>query len=74
MIPAILRSIAILFLSKFVILEVIDIIFGEHVELGGLVEVIILVIALIAAQKLAVLVWRRLGDPASEADRAMLEE
>ena len=30
---------AILFLSKFVILEVIDIVFGDRVTLGGFIEV-----------------------------------
>ena len=31
---------AILFLSKFLILEVVDIVFGDHVDLGHLIEVI----------------------------------
>lgn len=65
---------AILFSSKFVILEVIDIIFGEHVELGGFVEIIVIVIALIAAQKAGVLVWRRLGDTATGDSAQIISE
>ena len=42
----------ILFLSKFVILEVVDIVFGDHVELGHLLEVILLVLAMLVAQRL----------------------
>jgi len=57
-----IATVAILFLSKFVILEVIDIVFGEHVELGGFLEVIVIVIALIVSQKAMVAVWVGLGD------------
>jgi hypothetical protein len=41
---------AILFLSKFVILEAVDLVFGDHVDLGHLLDVILLVIALMAAR------------------------
>ena len=41
-----------LFGSKFVILEVVDIVFGDHVELGGLLPFIALVIAMLAAEAL----------------------
>ena len=45
----------VLFLSKFVILEVIDIIFGEHVELGGLIPFIAL--AMLLSMLPIYLVW-----------------
>ena len=38
---------SILFLSKFVVLEVIDIIFGDRASLGGFIEVVALVLSLI---------------------------
>jgi hypothetical protein len=41
---------SILFLSKFLILEVIDIVFGDHVELGGFLQVLTLVITMMIAQ------------------------
>lgn len=57
---------AILFLSKFLLLEIVDIVFGDHVELGGLVEVILLVLALMAARELFAEIYRRLGDRVPE--------
>ena len=50
-------TLLILFLSKFVILEVVDIIFGEHVELGSFVDVLLLVLLLIVAQRAIVSDW-----------------
>jgi hypothetical protein len=67
-------TVVILFLSKFVILEVIDIVFGEHVELGGFVEVIFIVIALIVSQKVSVAVWVRLGEGPSGAAEGTLHD
>jgi len=67
-------TLLILFLSKFVILEVVDIIFGEHVDLGHFVDVLILVLLLIVAQKLMVWVWDALGDKGSEADQEILSD
>ena len=61
-------TLVILFLSKFVILEVVDIVFGEHVELGGLLDVIVLTLGLILAQKAMVFAWRALGPRDSAAD------
>ena len=57
----------ILFLSKFLILEVIDLIFGEHVELGKFLDVIILVISLMVAREIFDRIYRALGErePAS---------
>lgn len=51
----------VLFLSKFVILEVIDIIFGDHVELGKLLDVIVLVLALMISRALVVKIYDALG-------------
>ena len=51
----------VLFLSKFVILEVIDIIFGEHVELGGFLNVVVLIISLMVARELTVRAYLALG-------------
>ena len=58
----------ILFLSKFLILEVIDLIFGEHVELGKFLDVIVLVISLMVARELFNRIYISLGErePASE--------
>jgi len=49
-IVGLLATFSILFLSKFVILEAVDLVFGDHVDLGHLLEVILLVIALMAAR------------------------
>jgi hypothetical protein len=51
----------ILFASKFVILEVIDIIFGDHVELGGFVEIVIIAVTLILAESAFRAIFNRLG-------------
>ena len=67
-------TLLILFLSKFVILEVIDFIFGEHVELGHFVDVLILVLLLIVAQRLMVFIWDAIGDAGGAANEGMLRE
>jgi hypothetical protein len=41
---------AVLFGSKIVILEAVDLIFGDHVDLGGLIPFIVLVVAILAAE------------------------
>lgn len=41
---------ALLLGSKFVILDVVDIVFGEHVDLGGILPFIVLAVSLIAAE------------------------
>jgi len=69
-----LSTLLILFLSKFVILEVVDIIFGEHVELGSFVDVLVLVLLLIVAQKAMVFIWDAIGDRGSAANEGMLSE
>lgn len=52
---------SILFLSKFLILEAVDIVFGEHVELGHFIEVVALIISMLLARALAVWIYKRLG-------------
>jgi hypothetical protein len=54
---------AILFLSKFVILEVEDFIFGDRVELGGFVVVMVLSAALMAAREAIERTYLLLGRP-----------
>lgn len=56
----------VLFLSKFLILEVIDVIFGEHVELGHFVDVVFLILAMMVTRELATRIYVRLGHDASE--------
>lgn len=66
--------VSILFVSKLIILEVVDFIFGEHVELGHFVEVLVLVLLLILAQKALVFVWKALGEAGSASNEEVLEE
>ena len=51
----------ILFLSKFLILEVVDFVFGDHVELGKFVQVLSLVIALMVAREVFQRIYMALG-------------
>jgi hypothetical protein len=57
----------ILFSSKFVILEIIDIIFGEHVELGGFLSVLALVATMMIARAVFQRIYQSLGDTPAEA-------
>ena len=54
----------ILFTSKLIILEVVDIVFGEHVELGHFIDVLLLIIAMMAAKAIMVKIYQRLGESA----------
>ena len=58
----------ILFGSKFLILEIVDWVFGDHVELGKLVEVILLVVAMLVANGVMQSIFRRLGPVQPEAE------
>jgi hypothetical protein len=60
----------VLFLSKFVILEVIDIIFGDHVELGKFLDVVVLVLALMISRALVVKAYDALGVPEVDDEAA----
>jgi hypothetical protein len=51
----------ILFLSKFLILEAVDLVFGDHVELGKFVHVLSLVIALMVAREVVHRIYIVLG-------------
>ena len=51
----------VLFGSKFVILEAVDIVFGEHVELGKLIEVILIVVVMVVSKALVAGVFDWLG-------------
>ena len=58
----------ILFGSKFVILEVVDFVFGDHVELGKLIEIILLVVAMLVDNAVMQSIFRRLGPARLEAE------
>jgi FlaA1/EpsC-like NDP-sugar epimerase len=51
----------ILFGSKFLILEVVDLVFGSHVELGKFLDVILLVITLMLAREIFQRIYVSLG-------------
>jgi hypothetical protein len=51
----------ILFISKFVILEVVDLVFGEHVELGGFITVVLLVLTMMIAREIVQRIYVSLG-------------
>ena len=67
-----LSLIAVLFVGKLVILEVVNIVFGDHVELGHFIEVVALVLALMITRRLFGLLFERLGGP--ESDEATIDE
>lgn len=69
---SVLAAWGILFLSKFVILEVVDLVFGDHVELGKLLDVIVLVIALMVARELLARAYAALAPTEGELDSAGL--
>ena len=54
----------ILFLGKLFILEVVNLVFGDHVELGHFIEVVALVLALMITRRLVHVFYVRLGAPA----------
>jgi hypothetical protein len=51
----------ILFLSKFVILEVVDVVFGSHVELGSFIQIVAIIVAMLAANAAMGAVYERLA-------------
>ena len=51
----------ILFTSKFVILEVIDVVFGDHVSLGGFLEIVIIAVTVVVAESSFRAIFDRLG-------------
>lgn len=63
----------VLFGGKFVMLEVVDIVFGDHVSLGHLLEVILIVVAMMIAGQLMQAIYDSLGvndDPIESASSA----
>ena len=54
----------ILFLSKFLILEIVNLVFGDRVELGHFVELVVLIVTMIVARAIADWIYRRLGSHA----------
>ena len=57
----IVTAMAILFSSKFVILEVIDIIFRDHVEIDGFIPLVLLIITMIAVEKIVSFIYELLS-------------
>lgn len=57
----IVLTFSILFLSKFVILEAIDIIFGDHVEIDGFIPLVALIITMLVAEQIVHRIYERLG-------------
>lgn len=52
---------AVLFSSKFVILEAVDLVFGDHVDFGGIMPFICVVSVMLVAELLLTRVFYRLG-------------
>jgi hypothetical protein len=59
----VVTSLAIVFFSKFFILEAVNVVFGDHVELHGFVEIVSLVVALVVTRRLVQWMYERLGPP-----------
>jgi magnesium-transporting ATPase (P-type) len=57
----------VLFGGKFLILEVVNVVFGDHVSLGHLLEVILIVVTMMIAGQLMQTIYDRLGVDADEA-------
>ena len=57
---------SILFLSKFVILELVNIVFGDDVELGHFIEIVAVILTMLVGSALLRLVFRRLGRHAAQ--------
>ncbi len=62
----IVTAIVILFSSKFVILEVIDIIFRDDVEIDGFIPLVLLIITMIAAEQVVSFIYERLSGAEDE--------
>jgi hypothetical protein len=52
---------SILFFSKFLILEVVNFVFGDHVELGHFIEIVALILTMLATEALMRAIYDRLG-------------
>lgn len=58
--------VVVLFLGKLLILWAVDVVFGDHVELGHFIEVVALVLALMIARELIHRLFLALGVPADD--------
>ena len=52
----------VLFASKFIMLEAIDVVFGDHVEFGGVIPFIVVVIAIIITETILSKIYALLAD------------
>jgi hypothetical protein len=52
----------ILFLSKFVMLEAVNFVFGDHVELGSFIEIVALIVTMLAANAILQRIYRMLAN------------
>ena len=52
---------SILFLSKFVILEAVNLVFGDHVELGHFIEIVAIILTMLVVSAALQFVYQRLG-------------
>ena len=57
----VLATWVVLFSSKFVILEVVDIVLGDRVDLGGLIPFILLVVVMLAAEAIVERIYKALA-------------
>jgi hypothetical protein len=60
---SIVSVLSILFFGKLLILEVVNFVFGDHVELGHFIDVVALIIAMMAARWFVQWIYERLGPP-----------
>jgi len=59
-------KLVILFVSKLLILEIVNFVFGDHVELGHFVNVLVLILSLMAARALVGRIYVELGKIGSD--------
>jgi len=57
---------SILFLSKFAILELVNVVFGDHVQLGHFIEIVSIILTMLVGSALLRLVFRQLGGHAAQ--------
>jgi hypothetical protein len=64
----------ILFTSKLIILEVVDFVFGDHVELGHFIEILTLIIAMMATKAIMVKLYKSLGETAPSESQKKINQ
>jgi hypothetical protein len=60
---SVVSVLTILFLGKLLILEVVNFVFGDHVELGHFIDVVALIIGMMGARWFVKWIYERLGPP-----------